>query len=277
MNTQFAVLTLSLLATACGRAAAPPSDSPSGGASAATAQETSVAAARVQAGEPQLTTFSGTILETMDAAGYTYMKLKTANGEEWTAVSQAVVKTGDTVTVSDGLLMQGFESRTLERKFDRIYFGRLASAAETAAGGAMPAAGPATSFPPEMLAALAAQHSGAATAAAPKGDVKVPKAEGPDGRTIAEVYAGKAALQDRRVVVRGTVVKFNPAIMGRNWVHIRDGSGAPETKDNDLTLTTQDTVAIGDVVLARGTLRLDKDFGAGYTYPVILEDVKIGR
>jgi hypothetical protein len=91
------------------------------------------------------------------------------------------------------------------------------------------------------------------------------------------VYASKTALKDKPVVVRGTVVKFNPGIMGRNWVHIRDGSGSPETKDNDLTLTTQDTVAVGDVVLARGTVRLDKDFGAGYTYPVILEDVKITR
>jgi len=203
------------------------------------------------------------------------MKLRTSTGEDWVAVSQTVVKTGDTVTVTDGLLMEGFESRTLKRRFDRIYFGRLPSAgAAIQAGGGT---GQAASFPPEMLAALAAQHAGAATAAAPKGDVKIPRAEGPDGRSIAEVYASKTALKDKPVVVRGTVVKFNPGIMGRNWVHIRDGSGSPETKDNDLTLTTQDTVAVGDVVLARGTVRLDKDFGAGYTYPVILEDVKITR
>jgi uncharacterized protein YdeI (BOF family) len=237
-----------------------------------------VATTSAQVGEPPLATLSGTIVETMDAAGYTYMKLRTATGEEWTAVSQAMVKAGDTVTVADGLPMEAFESRTLKRKFDRIYFGRLASGAAAAQSTTGQAAGAAPgSFPPEMLAALAAQHAGAATAGAPKADVKVPRAEGPDGRSIAEVYANKAALKDKAVVVRGTVVKFNPAIMGRNWVHLRDGSGSAEAKDNDLTLTTQDTVAVGDVVLARGTLRLDKDFGAGYTYPVILEDVKVTR
>jgi hypothetical protein len=272
MNTRVAVLFLSTLAVACTRAAAPPSDAASAGAPAPAAQGTPVAAAGAQLGEPALATVNGTIVETMDAGGYTYMKLRTATGEEWTAVNQAAVKTGDSVTVVEGLPMEGFESRSLGRKFDRIYFGRLAGPETAPAGG-----GAAGSFPPEMLAALAAQHSGAATAAAPKGDVKVPKAEGPEGSTIAEVYAGKAGLEGKTVAVRGTVVKFNPAIMGRNWVHIRDGSGSPETRDNDLTLTTQDTVAVGAVVLARGTVRLDKDFGAGYTYPVILEDVKITK
>jgi len=254
-----------MFAAACSKAPAPATD----------AQPASPPAAAqgmpATTGDPSLSSVSGLVVETMDSGGYTYLKLKTATGEEWTAVSQTPVKTGDDVTVADATLMQGFESRTLKRTFDRIYFGRLVSG-ENAAG----AAAQAGDAPPAMLAALAAQH-GAASAAAPKGDVKVPRAEGPEGHTIAELYAGKAALKDKTVLVRGTVVKFNAAIMGRNWVHIRDGSGSAEAKDNDLTLTTQDSAAVGDVVLARGTLHLDKDFGAGYTYVVILEDATLKR
>ncbi len=59
--------------------------------------------------------------------------------------------------------------------------------------------------------------------------------------------------------------------MGRNWIHIRDGSGSAEKSDFDLTVTTSEKAAVGDVVLVKGTLRFDQDFGSGYTYPVILE------
>ena len=64
--------------------------------------------------------------------------------------------------------------------------------------------------------------------------------------------------------------------MNRNWVHLRDGSGAAG-KDNDLTVTTSDNAAVGDVVVVKGTVRLDKDFGAGYAYPVIVEDAKVSK
>lgn len=107
------------------------------------------------------------------------------------------------------------------------------------------------------------------------GDVKVEKAPGKDGRTVAEIYASRTTLKGTQVVVRGTVVKWNAGILGRNWMHLRDGSGSPQGHDNDLAVTTSETVAKGDVVLVRGTLALDQDFGAGYVYPVILQDAKL--
>jgi hypothetical protein len=79
------------------------------------------------------------------------------------------------------------------------------------------------------------------------------------------------------VAVRGTVVKFLPQILGKNWVHLRDGSGSATGKDEDLTVTTQDTAAVGEVVTATGTVFTDRDFGSGYTYPVILEEAKLSR
>ena len=98
----------------------------------------------------------------------------------------------------------------------------------------------------------------------------VTKAEG--GKTVAEVYAEKAALAGTKVTVRGKVVKANAGIMGKDWLHVRDGSGEDGT--NDLTLTTNSSPlpTVGDTVLVTGTVVLDKDFGMGYAYPVMLED-----
>lgn len=100
----------------------------------------------------------------------------------------------------------------------------------------------------------------------------IAKAEG--GRTIAEVFAAKDQLAGQMVAIRGKVVKTNPRIMGRNWLHIRDGSGTEGA--NDLTVTTAGAVpTVGDTVLVNGTAVLNKDFGMGYTYDVIVEDAEV--
>ncbi len=93
------------------------------------------------------------------------------------------------------------------------------------------------------------------------------------GKTVAQVWAERQALAGSEVAVRGRVVKFSPSIMGRNWVHLRDGTGDDGT--NDLTVTTQSTVAVGDLVTVRGTIAADRDFGAGYRYGVIMEDATV--
>jgi hypothetical protein len=90
-----------------------------------------------------------------------------------------------------------------------------------------------------------------------------------------EVWASKAALKDRNVVVRGKVVKFLPSIMGKNWLHVRDGSGTHAKGDDDICVISDDTTAVGSVVTLTGTVRVDKDFGAGYSYPVIIDGAKL--
>jgi hypothetical protein len=100
----------------------------------------------------------------------------------------------------------------------------------------------------------------------------IAKAE--NGQTVGELYADKAKYAGKPVTVRGKVVKTNENIMGRSWVHVRDGSG--EEGKNDLTVTTKDPVPdVGDMVVVSGTLATDKDLGAGYSYEVIIEDAKI--
>ncbi len=100
----------------------------------------------------------------------------------------------------------------------------------------------------------------------------IAQAEG--GKTVAEVFAGKDALAGQSVTVRGKVVKVNSGILGTNWVHVRDGSGGDGT--NDLTVTTPGTVPnVGDTVLVVGTVGLNKDFGMGYAYDVIVENADV--
>lgn len=108
-------------------------------------------------------------------------------------------------------------------------------------------------------------------------NVKVPKASGANARTLAEILTKSGELKDKPVSVRGKVVKYNEEIMGKNWLHLRDGSGAEADKTNDLLVTTKSAARAGDVVIASGVVRLDKDFGAGYSYKVMLEDATLQK
>ena len=100
----------------------------------------------------------------------------------------------------------------------------------------------------------------------------IAKAEG--GQTVAELFAAKDQFDGETALIRGKVVKVNADIMGKNWLHIRDGSGEEGT--NDLTVTTTDAVpAVGDTVLVAGQVGLNRDFGMGYMYPLIVEDAQV--
>ncbi len=223
----------------------------------------------------------GKVLERLDAPPYSYLKLKTDQGEAWAAVPRTDVEKGKDVAVAGAMPMKDFESKTLNRKFEVVYFGTLAGEGAPQPAGAMPSgmagmgAGGGDQPKPDPQQ-MAAQHAAAAAGPADVGVVKVPKATGADAHTVAEVWAQRTALKEKPVSVRGKVVKFNSGIMGRNWLHLRDGSGAAG-KDNDITITTSDQTAVGEVVLVKGTVRVDKDFGAGYAYPVIIEDAKLSK
>jgi hypothetical protein len=102
--------------------------------------------------------------------------------------------------------------------------------------------------------------------------IKVEKAKGKDAYTVSELYEKSGTLDKKSVSVRGKVMKVSRGIMGKNWVHLRDGSGDAGKGTNNVVVTSQEDPKVGDVVTARGTLYKDKDFGAGYQYAVILEE-----
>jgi hypothetical protein len=239
-------------------------------------------------------TIQGRVREKIDVAQYTYLRLDTASGEVWTAVPKSQVATGEAVTVANAMWMENFKSSTLDRTWPRIAFGTLSSApasGQTTGAAAKPQG-------PGMFAAAAASAPSSAAASAPSsatasaattaelppghpqpaapvdvGDVHVAKASGPRGRTIADIHAQKAELKEKPVAVRGKVVKATNGVLGKNWLHLRDGTGSGETAD--LTVATTDTAAVGATVLVTGTVRLDRDLGAGYHYDVIVEDARL--
>lgn len=114
-----------------------------------------------------------------------------------------------------------------------------------------------------------------ANASAASEQIKVEKAKGANAYSVSETYEKAGKLDKNPVVVRGKVVKVSRGIMGKNWVHLRDGSGDSGKGTNDLVVTTQDVPKVGDVVTAKGTLHKDKDFGAGYMYKVIVEEATV--
>ena len=222
--------------------------------SACARKDAPVAAPAKAAAPSAFPAVSGVVQETLDASGYTYLRLKTADGEVWAAITKAAVKKGEQVTVANAMPANGFESKTLNRKFDRIVFGTLDETGATV---------------------LTASPNVSAPADAGKIDAK--KAEGPDGKTVAEIFAAKSALEGKSVAVRGKVVKYTPNVMGKNWIHLRDGSGSRDQRNDDITITTAETAALGEVVLVRGTVRVDLDFGAGYAYPVLIENATLSK
>jgi hypothetical protein len=212
-------------------------------------------------------TAAGTVVETMDAASYTYVRVKTATGDIWAATAQVKMAVGDRVVVPLEMPVKDFHSPSLKRDFPLIYFAsRIEREGETPA-----AAVGSQAAPPAATMAAHGQMTGAP--AAEPVTTKIAPAEG--GLTIADVWARRAALAGKTVTVRGKVVKFNGGILDRNWIHIQDGSGDVKDGTNDLALTTQGLTKVGDIITVTGKLTTNKDIGSGYKYAVILEDATI--
>lgn len=198
----------------------------------------------------------GQVLEVKDVESYTYLRLKTKDGETWAAITTAPVKKGAEVTIENAMVMKNFESKSLKKKFDSIVFGSLAD----------PGASAQTS--------MAGPHG----APAKELDVKVTKvskATGKEARNVAEIFSQRTALKDKTVLVRGKVVKFTPEILGKNWLHLRDGSGSDADGTNDVLVTTKEPAKVGDVVLVKGVVHTDKDLGSGYFFKVLIEDATL--
>lgn len=206
---------------------------------------------------------TGPVLEQIAASPYLYLRLKTSQGDVWAAVPETTIENGAVVTVANPMRMTNFESTSLQRTFDEVYFGELGS------GGAamgMASAGAGTGTNP---------HAGVAQAAASVQVGQVEKAAGADARTVAELWGQKGTLEGKPVAIRGVVVKVNNGVMGKNWIHLQDGSGDAAQGTNDITVTSAETAAKGETVTIRGTVRTNKDFGSGYVYQVLVEDAKI--
>jgi DNA/RNA endonuclease YhcR with UshA esterase domain len=204
--------------------------------------------------------YSGKVVETMNAASYTYVLLDTGAAKLWAAAPQFAVKVGDAVAIANATPMPKFHSKTLNRDFEVVYF-----TGSVTVNGKAPAAG-------GESAGLPKNHPPLGGGGKPPLDFSgIKKAEG--GKSIAEIYTARVELIGKPVIVRGKVVRYNANIMGKNWLHIQDGTGTAGS--NDLTVTTKSETKVGDTVLVTGTIAADRDFGSGYKYSLIIEDAKV--
>jgi len=198
----------------------------------------------------------GKVTDIVDVTGYTYAEVDTGKEKIWAAGPITPLKIGDMIAFLTEMPMENFHSKSMGRDFPIIY------------------------FVSRFITDKEAQTTKTAATTSPHGQIEqkpvakpvegIIKVEG--GNTIAEIYAQKHDLNGKIIRIRGQVTRFNAEIMGKNWLHIRDNS----TLD-DLTVTSDSTVAINDIVIIEGKLELDKDYSHGYVYPVILENAKITR
>lgn len=206
---------------------------------------------------------SGKVVETMDAGGYSYVCVESSGVKTWVAIPQTKVTKNAVMFFKPGYTMENFNSKSLNRTFDKIVF----------SPGVMTLPGASS----DSSGKKDVPKHGSKTIATPAEHINVDKAKGENAYTIAELYAKAASLKDKDIVVKGRVVKMSSGIMGKNWLHLQDGTGSPEKGSHDMLVTTSGEAAVGDIVTATGSLRKDKDFGSGYSYEVMIEDAKISK
>lgn len=211
------------------------------------------------------TCLQGTVLESIEVDAYTYLRLETPGGQVWAAVDRTPIATGTKVAIAQASIMKDFWSRTQQKIYEWIVFGRLADSCEP---------------PAHSGGGMAAHHAAisAATGAAPSSEpISIAKADGPSGLTVAQVVTQSATLDDKPVAVRGRVVRYTADVMGRNWIHLRDGSGSAADGSNDVLVATGAQAQVGEVVLVKGVVHTNRDFGAGYAYKVLIENATLER
>jgi hypothetical protein len=190
------------------------------------------------------------VKEVIQTSSYTYLRVEKNNQDEWIAINSQDIQKGAIVYYENGLKMENFTSPELQRTFETIYFVQEISDSPIQ-----------HSIPPGM------QGNQPQKPVLSKLDIQIEQPEG--GITIAELYSKRETYSGKMIKVRGQVTKVNLAIMERNWVHIQDGTSDGE--NFDLTITTDSEPKVGDILTFSGTLVLNKDFGSGYSYELLLE------
>jgi hypothetical protein len=193
------------------------------------------------------------VTEVIQTSNYTYLQVEENDTKFWIAVVSRDSKPGDSLYYSKFAEMKNFSSRELGRTFPSILF------VDDPSDKLAP---PVTSAPQELTPKkVKIVRWSEVSVVTPKG-----------GITIADLYKNKASYAEKPVIIRGKVVRYNHEVMHKNWVHIQDGTDFEDKFD--LTVTTLDSLAVGSTVTFKGIIRLDKDFGSGYTYDVIMEEAK---
>lgn len=257
-----------------------PASKPASAAAPAGAEVIKTEAPKVLAGMIPRSGVTGKVKETMGGGGYTYILLETQHGTFWVAGPQVPAKKGDKAKVAEGVLMENFSSKTLNKTFENIYFVRAIELGDAPAGAAASApssapgsgpAGAAASGPSSAPGSAPGSHPASAPAVTvQKGTMKVPAG----GKTVEQLFKERAKLGGKEVTLRAQAVKVTTGLVGGlNWVHVQDGTGGPGT--NDIIVTTKSMVKVGDKLLVKGTLVLDKELGPGMKFETLVYNANV--
>ncbi len=197
----------------------------------------------------------GVVKEVLQTTKYTYLLVDEERAEKWLALSKMEAKKGDVYYYNNGHEMNAFVSKELGRTFESVFFlDRIGKTAE------------------EVLNGQVLSGNEPAKADVRKYELQIPKAEG--GVSIAELFENKSGFNGKKVIISGKVVHYNPGIMNTNWIHLQDGTEF--SGKYDLTATSGSlTVSVGQIITLEGTIELDRDFGSGYFYEILLTDAKM--
>lgn len=195
-------------------------------------------------------------MEVLQANKYTYLRVKENEAEHWVTLPKIEAEVGKTYYYQGGFQMTNFESKDLSRTFDAVLFIAGISDEPIIAGA-------------QLTQDIAIPHS--SKSINEKKEITVDPVQ--YGISIAELYSNLDSYAGKLVKIKGEVTKYNAMIMGKNWIHIQDGTD--HSGHFDLTATTGAELKVGDVVSIEGKITLDKDFGYGYFYEVLMEDAKL--
>lgn len=198
--------------------------------------------------------------EVIQVNEYSYIRVLEDDKENWVAAPKTPIEIGNTYYYGKAMEMKNFESKELGKKFETIYF--VEKISESAEG---------LDSPVTKEVQSGTQYQKAAKPIIEKEDVKIkPDA---NGISIAELFKNKEKYNNTVVTLKGKVTKYSPSIMNTNWVHLQDGTDFNGAFD--MTVTTNTEVKTGDIISIQGKVTLNKDFGAGYLYDVIIENATV--
>lgn len=212
--------------------------------------------------------FYGTILEIKNAMGYKYLKVNEAGKELWVAIANAPVAVGDKIGYDKKTMMKDFQSKSLDQTFKEIYF---------ASDVYLPQKVQKPKSMKEMLGLAPKKqdpHAGMGRGMLPEEEEKpaIPFVK-KDSYTIEEIHMWRKSLEGQTISIKGSVYKVSRGIMKLDWVHLGDGTGNEKKLTDDLVFTTASAhIKAGDQVIAKGKVVVNKDFGFGYFYKVIIQD-----
>lgn len=192
-----------------------------------------------------------TVREVEQVGNYTYLLVKAKGPEYWVAVPTMAAHPGETYHYQGGMVMEDFYSQELDRTFEKVIFLEALF----------------SDYEEQAAVHTTEEMTPGSMTAIERAAVEVTAGEGTV--PIGDLYKDPGSFNGKTVRVKGEVVKFNPSIMERNWVHIQDGT--EHDGKFDLTATSSEAFQVGSVVTLEGVLAINRDFGYGYSYEILLE------